>query len=75
MPPTHPRAWEVAGNSGRAGVALEARAGPKALSLLSRGRPALVQAMGYSVGLQGASSGIGNEMRVGLSARSSVGRS
>ena len=44
-------AWEVAGNSGRARVALEARAGLKTLNLLSRGRPVLVQAGIRALGL------------------------
>ena len=34
-------AWEVAGNSGQAGVTPEARAGLKTLSSLFRGRPVL----------------------------------
>ena len=89
-------AWEVARNLRRAEVALEAQAGPKTLSLFSRGRPVLVQASvgalglrlrysgrvarsdwGYSVRVQvrcvPASWGIGNQLRVALAARSSVG--
>ena len=36
-------AWEVAGESAQAGVALETRVGLKGLILLSRGRPARSQ--------------------------------
>ena len=43
-------AWEMAGNSGRTRVALEARAVPTTLSLLSRGSPVSVEA---SVGAWG----------------------
>ena len=43
--------WEVAGNSVYAGVALEVRSGLNTLSLLSRGRPALVQAGVGALGL------------------------
>ena len=45
-------AWEVADNSGRAGVALKARAGPRTLSVLSRGLPVLVQASVGALGLR-----------------------
>ena len=46
-----PRPGEVDSNLGRAGVAVEARAGPKALSLLSRGRPVWVIALGFRLGV------------------------